>query len=332
MSATMEHRDGIAAFAETARQAVASCAAKPVRDRASQLAGDGLLGILAPESAGGLDLGLDFAVPVMEAAGAGLLGFPLAETLLLGAAFGATPFGPAIVLGERVATIAWAGRVRTASGRVSGTVGRAPLADQADLLLVATETGAVLVARDAPGVTLQPAIGLDLEAPEHEVVLDAVAPLATLDAARFATLREDALLLRAAEIGGSAQRCLALALEHVSTREQFGRTLVSFQALRHALARQKLAVEHIGAALERHAALAASGAGEARHAARTAYAAATRFGIAAIESALQLHGGMGFTWEVDVHRHLRRARTAEAQGDAAGLHRRLAQDLLTANA
>ncbi len=272
-----------------------------------------------------------FATPVMQAAGAGLLGYPLAETLLLAAAFGATPVGPAIVLGEKIATIAWGGCVAVTGGRLSGTVGRAPMAAEADLLLVETSTGAALVALDAPGVTVQPAFGLELETPEHEVTLTQVAPLATLDAATFADLREDARLLWAAAIGGAAERCLTLAVEHVSTREQFGRTLVSYQALRHALARQKLAVEHVRAALERHADLAARQAEAARIAGRSAFAAATRFGIAAIESALQLHGGMGFTWEVDIHRHLRRARTWEAQGDAAALHRRLAQDLLTAN-
>jgi alkylation response protein AidB-like acyl-CoA dehydrogenase len=320
------------AFAETARQAIAACAGLPVRERARQLAGDGLFGILAPESAGGMDLGLAFATPVMEAAGAGLLGYPLAETLLLGAALGETPFGSAIVLAEKIATIAWAGRVTVTGGKLSGTVGRAPLAAEADLLLVETQDGAALVALDAAGVTVQPAFGLDVETPEHEVLLTQAAPLLTLDAAVYAALREDALLLWAAAIGGAAERCLTLAVEHVSTREQFRQPLVSFQALRHALARQKLAVEHVRAALERHAALAASGAEEARIAGRAAYAAATRFGTAAIESALQLHGGMGFTWEIEIHRHLRRARAWEAQGDAAVLHRRIAQDLLTANA
>jgi alkylation response protein AidB-like acyl-CoA dehydrogenase len=332
MTATPEERDGIAAFAETARHAVVACAGLPVRERTRQLAGDGLFGILAPDAAGGLGLNLAFATPVMDAAGAGLLAYPLAETLLLGAAFGASPVGRAIVLGEKIATIAWTGRATAVGGKLSGTVGRAPLAGDADLLLVKTDAGAVLVPLDAPGITVQPAFGLDVETPEHEVSLTQVTPLAKLDAAAFAVLREGALLLWAAAIGGAAERCLALALEHVSTREQFGRTLVSFQALRHALARQKLAVEHVRAALERHAALIGCQAVEARIAGRAAYAAATRFGIAAIESALQLHGGMGFTWEVDIHRHLRRARTWEAQGDAAGLHRHIAQDLLTANA
>jgi alkylation response protein AidB-like acyl-CoA dehydrogenase len=57
-----------------------------------------------------------------------------------------------------------------------------------------------------------------------------------------------------------------------------------------------------------------------------------QYGPAAIESALQLHGGMGFTWDVPVHRHLRRVRSWEAQGDAPGVRRAVADALLAANA
>jgi alkylation response protein AidB-like acyl-CoA dehydrogenase len=264
---------------------VAACAGL-ARGRARQLAATACSAYWRRKPRAGFFLA--FATPVMDAAGAGLLNYPLAETLLLGAAFGATPFGPAIVLGEKIATIAWAGRAAVAGGKLSGTVGRAPLADEADLLLVETDIGAALVPLDAPGVTIQPAFGLELETPEHEISLTQVAPVALLDTATFAALREDALPLWAAAIGGAAERCLALALEHVSTREQFGRTLVSFQALRHALARQKLAVEHVRAALERHAALTAREADEARVAGRAAYAAATRFGIGAISARCNL--------------------------------------------
>ena len=121
-------------------------------------------------------------------------------------------------------------------------------------------------------------------------------------------------------------------IAYLSTRVQFDVTLSTFQVLRHALARQKLAVEHIRATLTRYAALAAAGAPEARLARHTAFAVATRFGAAAVESALQLHGGMGFTWDLPLHRHLRRIRAWEAQGDNVGLHRGLASDLLRANA
>ena len=204
MSDSADDLAGLAAFAETARHAVAACAPLSVRDRARLLAADGLLGILAPEEAGGLALDIRFAAPVMTAAGAGLLGYPLAESLLLAAAFGDHPQGAAIAAGARIATIAWAGQVSAQSGRLSGTVGRAPLAGAADLLLVDTTDGAALVALDAPGVAVLPAFGFDLETPEHEVTLDNVTPLATLTADAVARVREDALLLWASAIEGAA--------------------------------------------------------------------------------------------------------------------------------
>lgn len=319
--------EALAAFAETARSAVAACAGLPARGRVRPLADSGLIGVLAAEEAGGLALGLEHAVPVLQAAGAGLLGYPLMESMLLAAALGDRPEAALVVMGEAVATVAWAGRAVLRDGAVSGVVGRAPLGDVADLILVMLEDGAVLVRGDDPGVTVTAANGLDLEVPEGEVRLEGVGCVAVLGAAAVEGIEGGAQILRAAAIRGSVETCLAAAVEHTSAREQFGRKLVMFQALRNAMARQKLAAEHIGAAVERSLMRP-----EDRLARAAAFATATRFGAAAVESALQLHGGMGFTWDIPMHRHLRRIRTLEAQGDVTGLHRRIAGHLLDANA
>ena len=324
---TNDTHDALTAFAATAANAVAECAGLAPRARATCLAEAGLIGVLAAESAGGLALGLDHAVPVLHAAGAGLLGYPLLESMLLAAALGGQAEAARIVLGEATATIAWAGRATLAGGRLSGTVGRAPMADSADLILVLTGTGAALVGANAAGVTVRPGAGLDVEAPDCEVVLANATPLALLEADAVDAIEQGAQLLRAAAIGGAVETCLAAAVAYTSTRVQFGKALVSFQALRHAMSRQKLAAEHIGAAIARSLMRP-----DDRLARAAAFAAATRFGAAAVESALQLHGGMGFTWDIPMHRHLRRIRSWEAQGDAPGLHRRLAAELLTANA
>jgi len=324
--------DALRAFAETAASAVAACGELAPRARAERLAADGLLGVLAPEEAGGLGLDAAFAIPVMAAAGAGLLGFPLLETLLLGAALGQDPAGKEIVFGERIGTIAWSGTAALSGSMLRGAVGRAPMAEDADLLLVATGEGAALVALDGPGITIAEAVGLDVDVPESEVVLHDAPAVARIGIHGLARLREEALVLWAAAIQGAADSCLSLAVDHTGTREQFGRALVNFQVLRHALARQKLAVEHIRAALTRYVTLVAEGAPEARLARHAAFAAATRFGAAAVENALQLHGGMGFTWDLPLHRHLRRIRAWEAQGNAVAVHRGLADELLRANA
>ena len=95
-------------FAVTAARAMADCAALGSREQAKHLANDGLLGVIASQDVGGLDLPLAFAVPVVAAAGSGLLGFPLMEALLLGRALqDALPrAAEAVVAGDMMATIA----------------------------------------------------------------------------------------------------------------------------------------------------------------------------------------------------------------------------------
>jgi alkylation response protein AidB-like acyl-CoA dehydrogenase len=147
-----------------------------------------------------------------------------------------------------------------------------------------------------------------------------------LDAAAWAALAEDAELLRGALILGAAERCLDLAVAHVTDRRQFGRPLAAFQAMRHLLARQKLALEGIRGALTRAA--AADAAPIAR---RAAFLAAAALGPQIAEAAIQAHGGMGFTWDIPLHRYLRRIRSLEAQGGAARLREALAAALIGKN-
>jgi alkylation response protein AidB-like acyl-CoA dehydrogenase len=308
-------------FAVTASRAVAECATLGLREQARHLANDGLLGVIASQDVGGLDLPLAFAVPVVAAAGSGLLGFPLMEALLLGRALQeALPrAAEAVVTGEMLPTIAWQGSVSAErqgdSVVLNGWVGRAARAGEADSLLVRIGTGAAaLVPMDSEGVVVEDASGLDLTVPEHTVCLQGViVPGASvLPESTWNLLRSDASVLRAAAILGSAETCLALAQEHASTRRQFGRALSYNQAIRHSLARQKLGLEGIRHAITRSV---SDEAGVLQRDA--AFLAAGVYGIAVSEGALQIHGGMGFTWDVPVHRHLRRVRALQAQGEAS---------------
>ncbi|MBT1509277.1 acyl-CoA dehydrogenase [Bradyrhizobium sp. SRL28] len=319
--------DGLspADFAATAARAIAACAGLTARQQAERLGGDGLLGVTAGEEVGGLDLPAAFAVPV-AAASAGLLGFPLLETLLLGRLLQAPlpDVSRAIVSGAACATIAWtnAASAKPEGDRVvlSGCAGRAPCAADVDWLLVRVgDDAAALVPVTASGVTLEPT-GLDLAMPEHTVRLDhvSIAERNLLPAGTWPLLQSDALVLRAAAIMGSAEACLAMAQEHASTRRQFGHALAYNQAIRHALARHKLGLESIRHAITR------SLFGEASALERNAaFLAAASYGVAISQGALQIHGGMGFTWDVPIHRHLRRILALQAQGDASGLLRAL---------
>lgn len=310
-------------FAATAARAVTSCAGLDLREQAQNLAGDGLLGVVAEEEVGGLALPLSFAVPVIAAAHSGLLAFPLLETILVGRLLQSslTRLAAAIVTGETLATIAWQGEVLAeregALLMLSGTVARAPCAAKADHILVRMSAGAaVLIPTNADGIVVEEAAGLDLTVPEHVVRLQKVeVPIGSvLPGGAWDELNSDANVLRAAAILGSAEACLALAQEHASTRRQFGHALSYNQAIRHALARQKLGLESIRHAITRG--LSQGGGPVQRDA---AFLAAATYGSSIGEGALQIHGGMGFTWDVPVHRHLRRIRTLQAQGDASGL-------------
>jgi alkylation response protein AidB-like acyl-CoA dehydrogenase len=310
-------------FAVTAARAVAACSGLGLREQARQLADDGLLGIIAHEDVGGLDLPLAFAAPVAAAATAGLLRFPLLETILLGHLLRQSlpRVAEAIVRGEILGTIAWQGRVAAereeSSVVLNGWVARAPCAAEVDYVLMRIGAeGVALVPIEAEGVVVEEGAGLDLTVPEHGIRLESVAlpGEGILRDDVWTRLGSDANVLRAAAILGSAEACLSLAQEHASTRRQFGRALSYNQAIRHALARQKLGLEGMRHAITR-------GLGEPAGALErdAAFLAASAYGTSISEGALQIHGGMGFTWDVPVHRHLRRIRSLQAQGDAGGL-------------
>jgi len=329
---TMDNGLSPADFAATASRAVAACATLGVAEQGALLAGDGLLGVIAAEEAGGLELPLAFAAPVVAAAGAGLLSFPLMENMLLARALQRRqlPLATAIVAGERQATIAWSGAVaaRQQGDRVllNGWVARAPCGADVGLMLVRVgESAAALVS--TTDVRIDESGGLDLAQSEVSVELKDVAIAASnlLPEGTWSALEADALVLRAAAILGSAETCLALAKEHVSTRRQFGHALSYNQSIRHTLARHKLGLEGIRQAIAR-ALVAESGLRERR----AAFVAASTYGVAISEGAVQMHGGMGFTWDVPVHRHMRRIRTLQAQGDASGVLAALGHDYIAA--
>jgi alkylation response protein AidB-like acyl-CoA dehydrogenase len=310
-------------FTSTAARAVGACAGLSPREQAARLAGDGLLGVVAPEDVGGLGLPVSFAVPVVAAANAGLLEFPILETIVLSRCLrGSMPrIAEAVVTAKALATIAWNGAVvaerrGTETVVLSGSLARAPCAADVDHVLVRVgESAAALVPLGAEGVSVETASGLDLTAPEHGMHLDNVllSRDCLLPEGAWTELNADATILRAAAILGSAETCLGLAQEHASTRRQFGHALSYNQAIRHALARHKLGLESV-----RHAITRALGDEASARERDAAFLAASTYGASICEGAVQIYGGMGFTWDVPLHRHLRRIRSLQVQGNASG--------------
>ncbi len=297
-------------FEDTARAVIGSCTdARDTAARAGLLAEAGLLGVIAPEAIGGLDLPMRYAVPIATAAGEGLLAFPLIEELLLSKALAeaAPAIATAVAAGETVATIAWTGAAE------HGVVGGAPLASDASHVLIFREDGSAILADRQAGIEVEAGPTLDLETPEATLRVSHNVTGVEIDAATIEGLRKDAIILRAAFVHGSASRCLSLAVDYVQERVQFGKPLAANQALRHRLSRDALAIETIRNGIARALTEPAEGLELARDA---AWHQAAQAGPAVAESAMQVFGGMGFTWEVPLHRHLRQMRAQAAQGAA----------------
>lgn len=323
MSAT----EGLDEMLRTARQAARAAAAMEPRDAARALAVDGLLGLLAPQEVGGLDLPLATAAAVIGAAEGELTNFPLVETVLAARllAVSHADIAARIVAGEDMVSVAWAGQVSVAEDTATGTVGRAPCGDAArHVLCDAGDGNGVLLDTQGVGVARSDELGLDLERPLSRFALTTVAVSRLARGSGWAALRADALLLGAAGALDAAQACLDASVAHVTQRRQFGRTLVANQALRHELARQRLAMEGARLALD-HALAAAPqdpwGTSPARLVCR---AVVGETAPRVVEAAIQLHGGMGFTWDLPLHRHLRRVKETAARCEIAASREALA--------
>jgi len=218
--------------------------------------------------------------------------------------------------------------------RLSGVVPVVAGAPSAEVLVVLARVdgGEVLVTVDASadGVEVTALQPLDLTATIGSVSLTAVDGEVIADGSDTArvlsTARRQAVLAVAADSVGVASRALALSVQWAGERRQFGRAIGSFQAVSHRCADMLVALE--GA---RSQVLAAAGADleKSGYIADLAAAAALDAAVMATEGALQIHGGIGFTWEHPIHLLLRRAQAnAVLIGRADALRNRAAGDLL----
>lgn len=208
---------------------------------------------------------------------------------------------------------------------LNGTISSVADALRARVLLVPAGGALFAVDVDAPGLRRTPVVSLDETRPLCDLAMWN-APARLLAAGdRAAAALEAALVagaaLLASEQLGLAQWCLDTTVEHLRTRYQFGRPVGSFQALKHRLA--DLWVELVQArAVARHAAAAAAqGDPDARLAASLAQAHVGPLAVRAAEECVQMHGGIGFTWEHPAHLYLKRAKSASVAYGSAAHHR-----------
>lgn len=306
-------------------------------DAWNALAGLGLFSLLVPEEYGGVGLSLVDCALAIEALGAGLAPPVVASTLVVTEAiarFGtgeqrARWLGP-LAAGEVRAALAVAesgaedptrGATQMRGGALSGTKIAVAGAADADLLLVtAHDRGRpiiVLLERSAAGVEVRAHESLDPSAGLASVSFDAVALEATslLGADRgeaaLETLLDLASTVHAGLAIGIAGRMHDVAVDYAKTREQFGQVIGAFQSIKHRCADTAVAVE-AGRATAYYAFWSCSeGMDDRSRSASSAKAYCTEIARDACNDAIQIHGGMGFTWELGLHRFLRRAKILE---------------------
>lgn len=200
-------------------------------------------------------------------------------------------------------------------------------AQDADVLLVlaATPDGPTVFAVETglSGVRTEPRTVIDETRPQATVVFEGAParrvgePGGGLAAVR--TMMSDAAIALAAEQVGAADRVLEFTVEHVSARSQFGVPIGSFQAVKHLLADMTLDVESARALLGATLAAPADDLAAAAHAAKS-FCTEASWRVAS--TAVQLHGGIGFTWEHDAQRFFKRAKSSELLFGSPADHRR----------
>jgi alkylation response protein AidB-like acyl-CoA dehydrogenase len=302
-----------------------------------RLAGElGVLGLGIPESLGGSGGGLTELGVVLQEAGRSLLCAPLlacsiAARALLESGDEATAARvlPGIAAGTTVASLAamegggWDDAVSTvasegASGwTLTGTKQWVIDAQSADLLVVSA-TGAAglslfLVETAAPGVAVTPVVGVDLTRRQGTVVLTDVpaVPLGMPGSGAGALARtlDVAVVLLAAEQLGVAERCLEMATDYAKDRSQFGRAIGSFQAIKHKLANVLLEVEAARSAVMYALWTGDRDPAELPVVAAIAGSTCSETALLAAGENIQVHGGIGCTWEHPAHLYLKRATT-----------------------
>jgi alkylation response protein AidB-like acyl-CoA dehydrogenase len=308
----------------------------------------GVLGLAVPDERGGAGGGIVDQAVVAEEFGAALVPGPVLGTVGLAipalVAAGDDELLAALVAGERTAALAVPADalapvepgVAADGDRLTGELAQV-VDGAADVLLVPARTADGIALYATEGGERIPLSTLDRTRRQARVRFDATParPLATgADAERaiVAALRVGGALLAAEQVGG-AQRLLDLTVAYAGTRMQFGRPIGSFQAVKHRCADMLVLVEHARSTAQHAAWALQDGTDDADLAVSIAQATCSEAYQRIAADAVQLHGGIGFTWEHPAHLYLKRAVSAAALLGSAAAHReRIAARVLDAAA
>jgi alkylation response protein AidB-like acyl-CoA dehydrogenase len=308
----------------SANRALLEADSEPLPSFWSEMAELGWLGIHLPEQFGGSGAGLSELVVVLEELGRQVAPGPFLPTALAAALVAqcgndaqCAALLPGLADGSTVAALGLGGTLTVRDGTLDGDGGIVLGGAAAALLLLRAGDDIVVLRRDLPGLTTSAAKDIDPSCRSARVAVASVgiegAALLPGAAYRAAAL---ARTLGAAEAAGVMHACTDAAVAYSKQRVQFGRTIATFQAVKHHCANMLVAAELATAAVwdAARAADAAAGVagtgGAAGEFDLTAAMAAHLTFAPAVENAqmnIQVHGGIGFTWEHDAHLFLRRA-------------------------
>ncbi len=322
--------------------------------------------LIIPERYGGLGMSYLDLHPLMEEMGRALLCAPFFSTICLGAntlLVGGEPeqaerWLPAIAAGERTATLAFTeknGRwnstgIETTCARTNaGYVLRGHKhyvldGHTADLVIVAARSegsegnqgiSLFVIPADTNGVKRSWLPTLDQTRRQAAIELrDVLVPADCLlgeEGEGWPVCERTvdlAMIALAAEQVGAAEACLDMAVEYAKVRQQFGRPIGSFQAIKHKCADMLMLVEAARSSAFYASALAAQGAADLAEAASSAKAYCSDAFFHCAAENIQIHGGIGFTWEHPAHLYFKRAKSSEMLFGAPALHReRVAQQM-----
>ena len=319
-----------------------------------QLAGQlGLTGLIVPEEYGGSGFGYGELVVVLEEMGRTLVCAPYFSTVALGtnAILAAgdeqarKDLLPGIASGAVIATLAvaeedgsWDSRDLRLEARRSGdgyvlTGQKMYVIDGhiADLIIVVAQLDGGIaffaVSGDAHGLDRELLPTLDMTRKQARLAFNGTPARLIGSPERaeqaLATTLDLAVIALAAEMVGGAQRCLDMSVDYAKTRVQFGRPIGSFQAIKHKCADMLLEVESARSAAYYAAWAAAAGSDECPAVASLAKAFCSEAYFHAAAENIQIHGGIGFTWEHDAHLYFKRAKSCELLLGDSDYHREL---------
>ncbi|MGU3500270.1 acyl-CoA dehydrogenase family protein [Mycobacterium sp. C31M] len=315
------------------------------RDLWAALAAQGVTGLLVDAEYGGVGLGAPELEAVAEEIGAALLPGPwlasavLAVGLIRAAGTDADRqrLLPGLAEGTSIGTVAVTGPTGTwtaesvdvraeADGTLTGTAHYVLSGQISDVILVVARTGTDLgiyeVARDAPGFDRTPADVFDPTVRLSTYTFTAT-PARRLGDAGWPAVQQAldlAVIALAGEQAGGARRIFDMTVDYLKTRIQFGRPIGSFQALKHMAADVLIDVESATSAAQHAAAEFENAENRSGAVALAGFACAEAY-VRTAMAAVQMHGGIGFTWEHPAHLFVRRARTGLALFGSSDQHR-----------